>query len=152
MKNCSKCKNPKSKEDFGLSKTSKDGLRSRCKSCDSFYSQEYKIRKRLGLKSLKDSREKIHGDLVYNSKEYRASTSLKKYYGITLQQYDELYKEQSGLCKICGKSQGYRRFDVDHCHKTGKIRGLLCNHCNQGIGHFFDSKDLLIKAANYLIK
>jgi len=84
---------------------------------------------------------------------------LKCKYGITLAGYDALLKKQKGVCAICklpyrgtnvaGKP---RRLDVDHCHKTGQIRGLLCNGCNQGIAFFFDKEDLLPKARAYILK
>lgn len=82
-------------------------------------------------------------------------------YKITNDQYDELLKEQNGVCKICGqyetaKLKGItKRLSVDHCHKTEKkgeikIRGLLCHHCNQGLGAFRDNPNYLRKAAEYL--
>lgn len=57
-------------------------------------------------------------------------------------------QDQNGQCKSCSRSGC--RLVVDHCHTTGKIRGLLCDDCNQGIGHFRDSPDLLRRAADYL--
>lgn len=78
----------------------------------------------------------------------RRSTWLKRYQ-LTPAQYDAMLAAQGGVCAIC-RSLGKRRPCVDHCHATGAIRGLLCNRCNSGIGHFFDRPDLLIAAVAYL--
>ena len=72
-----------------------------------------------------------------------------KSYGLSLEAYNALFDTQNGLCKICGCTSK-RRLAVDHCHKTGRIRGLLCFKCNMGLGYFQDNKDLLIKASEYL--
>lgn len=74
---------------------------------------------------------------------------IKKRYGITIEQWKEIEKNQNFLCNICLKKE---RLFVDHCHSTGKIRGLLCYHCNFGIGHFRDSLNLLKEAIVYLEK
>ncbi len=77
---------------------------------------------------------------------------LSHLYGITLYQYDLMLEKQGGGCKICGKKtpKGQGRFHVDHCHKTGKIRGLLCQHCNIMLGLGCDDPKILIAAAHYL--
>ena len=81
---------------------------------------------------------------------------LKKAYGISLKDYNELLTKQNGKCSICGvDNNGYyrkklRAFAVDHCHTTSKIRGLLCSDCNTGIGLLKDNIDLLNNAIKYL--
>lgn len=77
-----------------------------------------------------------------------------KRYGITRQQYDQMFVEQKGLCKICQKipSGRWDELCIDHDHVTGKVRGLICHNCNVGIGNFFDDPLLLEKAAEYLRK
>ncbi len=79
---------------------------------------------------------------------------LKSAFGITLAEYEERLAGQNGLCAICQRPQGIdkRRFAVDHCHSTGRIRGLLCIRCNSALGNFKDSKTLLTLALNYLEK
>ncbi len=87
-----------------------------------------------------------------------ASRSLKRKYGITLQDYEIIHEKQNGECAICNspettieKSTGnIRRLAVDHCHVTGKVRGLLCAACNTSLGKFKDSPDILSKAIAYL--
>ena len=60
---------------------------------------------------------------------------LKKKYGITLEQYDEMFEAQGGICAICKESDiTGKRLSIDHDHETGKVRGLLCGKCNTRIG------------------
>jgi len=74
---------------------------------------------------------------------------LKHRYGITEQTYLEKWSSQGGGCAICGDVPA-RRLAVDHDHKTGQIRGLLCVRCNAGIGNFNENPDLMIKAISYI--
>ena len=77
--------------------------------------------------------------------------NIKKLYGITPEQYDELLTAQSGVCAICRNGCGtYPNLSVDHDHRTGVIRGLLCNVCNRFMGMAGDDPDLLRAAADYL--
>lgn len=95
--------------------------------------------------------------------EKRAATALsvrkwhfRNAYGITFEDYDRMFEAQGGVCLICGnQSATYKtgvkqRLQVDHCHKTGKVRGLLCNRCNGGLGLFNDDVDRLLAAVAYL--
>jgi hypothetical protein len=61
------------------------------------------------------------------------------------------YEEQAGLCGICKKSLSQAETCVDHCHATGKIRGLLCRQCNNGLGQFGDNPRNLLAAMRYLL-
>lgn len=79
--------------------------------------------------------------------------NLKSKYGITSEDYYRMLDEQGGRCAICGAEAdpyGRSKFSVDHDHKTGEVRGLLCTHCNRAIGMFADSAELLVRAADYL--
>ena len=82
-----------------------------------------------------------------------ASQMLKKNYGITLAEYDQMAEAQGHKCAVCEstdpKGNG-ARFAVDHDHKTGAVRGLLCQECNTGIGKFRDDPALLTSAIEYL--
>jgi hypothetical protein len=79
---------------------------------------------------------------------------LRTTYGITLEQYNGLLENQNGNCAICGRNNldFKRALAVDHCHKSEKIRGLLCNDCNIGLGMFSDSTNILKSAILYLEK
>ena len=78
--------------------------------------------------------------------------SLKSNYGLTPDEYDKLFEMQEGRCAICKTPQEElpKRLHVDHDHKTGKIRGLLCQKCNHGLGQFNDNSSLLYEAIKYL--
>jgi len=82
------------------------------------------------------------------SKEYR----LKYRFGITLEDYNQLFNNQQGCCAICGvhQSELQRALDIDHSHKTGEIRGLLCGACNLLLGNGKDNPEILRVAADYL--
>jgi hypothetical protein len=75
---------------------------------------------------------------------------LRKRFGITANQYDGMYLSQGGVCAICYKPEIGQRLSVDHCHKTGKVRGLLCDTCNTTLGKFEDIPERFISAAIYL--
>jgi hypothetical protein len=77
--------------------------------------------------------------------------SLKSRYNLTPEDFLKMVEYQQGVCAICKKppKEG-RNLDIDHNHKTGKVRGLLCNNCNRGLGHLQDSKELLHSALVYL--
>lgn len=76
---------------------------------------------------------------------------LKHRYGLTLEQYDEMMEFQSGVCAICGEeNESGQPLYVDHCHESGKVRGLLCRRCNTLIGCAEDSTAVLTEAIIYL--
>lgn len=75
---------------------------------------------------------------------------LRKKYGITFQDYNEILRVQNGVCKVCGRKPGKRRLHVDHNHKTGKVRGLLCGKCNLGIGYADEDINILKGMIEYL--
>ena len=102
-----------------------------------------------------NNKEKI----IERSKKYLSSHKnekrngdLRRKFGTSLDYYNELYEKQHGLCAICGKKETREGYilAVDHDHVTGKIRGLLCNNCNTGIGLLQDSYDILISASEYI--
>jgi hypothetical protein len=89
-----------------------------------------------------------------HGKRSTRNTKLKNRFGITVEQYESIHRDQGGKCLICTAELSYmgHRLAVDHDHKTGKIRGLLCKGCNTGIGNLKDDPALLRKAAEYLEK
>lgn len=84
----------------------------------------------------------------------RLTYYVKWQYGKTREWYEEKLAEQNGACAICGTTDTYphTRLSIDHCHKTGEVRGLLCHYCNIGIGGLKDNQDRLISAVLYLDK
>lgn len=84
----------------------------------------------------------------------RRSAIMKSNYGITLDEYDEMISKQGGRCAICGDAfeiggNSRKRPCVDHCHRSGDVRGVLCSNCNTGIGYFKDNPLMLASAAKY---
>jgi hypothetical protein len=82
---------------------------------------------------------------------------LQRKYGVTEDEYRLLLKKQRGICAICGTEKTIyakreARLAVDHCHKTGKVRGLLCSRCNLALSFFDDSPAVLARARRYLLK
>lgn len=77
---------------------------------------------------------------------------IRRVYGITLAEYDKMFEDQNGKCAICGSPDEVegRRLAIDHCHDSGRVRGLLCGKCNRGLGLFYDNKQLLENAISYL--
>ena len=89
-----------------------------------------------------------------NRGRYREAVLLRKY-GLTMEAYNKLLRKQRGRCAICGfadQSNPQAFPVVDHCHKTGKVRGLLCRDCNRGLGFLKDQLSYVRKAAVYLSK
>lgn len=86
-------------------------------------------------------------DICFACKKDR---ELQNKFNITLLEYNEIFERQGGVCAICGKPPGKRMLAVDHCHKTEKIRGLLCTSCNLSLGGFKDSVSNLASAIKYL--
>jgi hypothetical protein len=80
-----------------------------------------------------------------NTHDYHRNTVLKYLYNITIEDYDAMFAAQNGLCAICNEPPKGRRFSVDHNHKTGRVRGLLCNPCNIAVGHFEANPDAILK-------
>ena len=79
---------------------------------------------------------------------------LRSRFKITLEQYREMFKQQKNMCAICwiNGEKFTRKLHIDHDHKTGKVRGLLCKNCNHGLGMFKDDIYRLSNAINYLKK
>jgi hypothetical protein len=127
---CTVCKTEKSLSDFGSHSGRRDGKQTYCKQC---------------------------------AKENQTSWYYKRKHGISLEQRDALLEKQGGKCAICksnivfstgngrGVNIGYDAV-VDHCHETNQIRGVLCGHCNTGLGAFKDNLISLDNAITYLIK
>lgn len=107
--------------------------------------KEYYLQNREKIKKQRKLARKKYPDLYKNQ-------DLKKNYGITLDTYNDLLKSQNYKCAICKTEQSdlLKKLAVDHNHKSGIIRGLLCDSCNRGIGLLGDDIQILNRAINYL--
>jgi hypothetical protein len=81
-----------------------------------------------------------------------AERRLQKEYGLSRADFDAMSAAQGGVCLICGDAPEDKPLFVDHCHTTGRVRGLLCSRCNTGIGMFLDDPDRLVAAAAYVLQ
>ena len=89
-----------------------------------------------------------------DAKRHYRRRHLKKAYGITPDDFDRMMAEQDGKCGICGIHQddNRRTFSVDHCHKTGRVRGLLCNNCNAAVGLLQENAAAAIAASEWILR
>lgn len=137
---CSVCKLIKVLAEFHKSKSTKDGHCYRCKTCD--YQARIKYR----------TERKLQYQFV-TRKEYR-----KRVYGLTDDNFNAIWDKQNGKCPVCDKllTDGLgtnhlpSKAVIDHCHDTGRIRGILCTMCNKGLGLLGDNVHGLTKAIQYL--
>jgi len=84
-----------------------------------------------------------------SKKDARRDAAYRAKYGISLVDYDAMLSDQDGRCAICGEEPGAKPLAVDHDHQTNEIRGLLCQDCNVGLGHFRDRIEVLrLSSAN----
>lgn len=144
MKKCNKCLEVKSFAEFFKDKNHSTGHYSICKDCKK--QSTYKWRSENPHKYNSSMRE-----YRKNNKELFRNLQLKKNYGITLVEYNQILEKQDFRCWICKKinRSSKRDFPMDHNHKTGKPRGILCYGCNRSL-HTLETKNLLEKALLYL--
>ena len=106
--------------------------------------------------SVKENKRKYEATRREKHREIALRSRLKTQYGLTLEEYEKLLEDHEGVCAICGEQENTKRngdiirLAIDHDHKTGEIRGLLCDRCNRGLGLFRDSPQLLESAVRYL--
>lgn len=142
MKRCTKCGKYKKNNAFYKDKTKKNKLSTYCQVCS-------KVKERTKRK-LQPHKTKLT-DWQY---------FLKKNYDITPEEYNRMLKSQNGVCAICGepeiqidkRSNVKRRLAIDHDHKTGEIRGLLCIRCNVFVGRIDNNPTVLQSVIHYLGK
>ena len=137
LKRCTKCKEPKTLDSFAKNAHRKDGLNGFCRVCDSII-------------------QRLRYTNTPNKYLYGRKKMLQHNYGLTVKRYEEIFKTQGGACAICLKPETamhrgkIKLLAVDHDHKTGQIRGLLCGGCNLGLGKFGDDVVVLTAAIRYL--
>ncbi|MFF7799443.1 endonuclease VII domain-containing protein [Streptomyces olivaceus] len=175
-KRCTSCKRALSVAEFARDKNRRDGLQVRCRECVAEYSAAHYRRRREALG--RTVREKVEvpaghklcrscGEVKPHSEWHRNATAsdglstrckacravegraghLKRQYGITEMERDALVASQGGACCICLAAPAAH---VDHCHETGRVRGVLCFSCNAALGQFKDRPDAIRRAAAYV--
>lgn len=146
---CYDCKRPTSPDGFYVKKETGRRYRS-CKLCFRKKASDWKAKNR---SRVQDSQKKWHDE---NYRDY----ALRRQFGLTQADYNKIRDRQNNLCAICGdgetrkdhKTQRVTSLAVDHCHKSGKIRELLCSRCNLVLGRVSDETALLKKMVKYLRK
>lgn len=133
MRTCAHCNVSKPPTEYYRDSKASDRLRWICKPCHSTNMRKW----------------------WQNNQGRRRGYTLKRLHQITLDHYESLLRQQHGVCAICRKPPSRSNMtemvlDVDHDHKSGKIRGLLCRSCNGGLGLFKDSPHLMLAAIDYL--
>jgi hypothetical protein len=170
-KQCSKCEQIKPLTEFYMSRGK---LVARCRTCACQCRREYVLKNQKKVREQKrefyiknadkiraktrewneKNRERTRASAkrwADANKERRKLTDIEWRYGISRDQYLKAVKRQGGRCAICGaKNSGKRGLHIDHCHKTGLFRGLLCGNCNSAIGQFKENPSLLRNAIRYL--
>ncbi|MDX3644289.1 endonuclease VII domain-containing protein [Streptomyces sp. MB09-02B] len=175
-KRCSGCRRALPATSFAKDKNRSDGLQVRCRECVAEYGAAHYRRRREAMG--KPVREKVDvpaghklcrtcGEIKPHDEWHRNATAsdglstrckacravqsrqghLKREYGITEAERDELIASQGGVCCICLAALPAH---VDHCHETGRVRGVLCFSCNAALGQFKDRPDVMRRAATYV--
>ena len=150
-KQCSLCRRTKAVSEFSPRNDRPGGRQSACRECVRRRERDRRLAD-VGKARTRDAKKR------YGNPTALRKAKLKYLYGITLQAYEDMFAAQGGLCLICKRPEQRRdrkgrlcRLCVDHDHKTGKIRGLLCRTCNYGIGAFEDDPQRLVAAAAYVL-
>jgi len=134
MKQCTKCLVTKPETQFYRRSDGRKKLHNYCRECQNTTSKQY-----------------------YAAHRHKAASGeRRRNYSLSEERFVHLMADQKGLCKICQRPETVKKgamvatLSVDHDHATNKIRGLLCDRCNRGIGLFGDSRSRLLRAADYL--
>lgn len=127
-KQCSLCGTTKTIDQFPANKQGKYGVHSQCLDC----------------------RRSVHKYRYANGDSY--AVRLKKLYNLSVKEYEQMYAEANGRCQVCGTPEEdlNKRLAVDHCHGTGKVRGLLCSKCNTALGQLDDDLNKISSLYSYL--
>ncbi|MGV9425513.1 endonuclease VII domain-containing protein [Streptomyces sp. NPDC003656] len=172
VKRCPRCAELKPRAAFARNKAMRDGLQAYCRECSAAYHQARQVAKGRNVRPRVDVPNghkycRTCGQIKPHSEWHRNATAsdglstrckscrvvqgrqghLKRQYGITEAERDELIASQGGVCCICLSAPPAH---VDHCHETGRVRGVLCFSCNAALGQFKDRPDVIRRAAEYV--
>lgn len=166
MKACSKCRATKDESEFYADSRAGRGLKSECKQC---HKAAVTARQKLPhIRAIANARQMerrriagVQPKRAFGSESERLAarhatghkSRLRTQYGLSVDEHAAMLQRQGGKCAICnGPPTSRRPLAIDHDHATGKVRGLLCDRCNHGLGHFRDSADVMVAAIAYLHK
>lgn len=144
MKICSKCRTPRPLDEYLKHPYTRDKLQCWCNPCRKAHR---KVEPSLSNGKRWRKKYRDRESVIRKSREQNwLSLGIK----LTCDEYDEMLAAQHGLCAICGQASSARRLHVDHDHRTGRIRGLLCRNCNICLGLMADDPGRILSAAAYL--
>lgn len=138
---CARCHWALPLSEFYKNKRYKSGYKTTCIKCNN------EVRK-LNYPNIAKERAELQRRLRKKDRRKIRSYQLKGLYGMTMDDYDRMYADQQGCCRICGEH--YDKLYIDHCHTTDKVRGLLCPCCNAFIGMAKEDIRILTKAICYI--
>jgi len=147
---CGSCGEEKSLSAFSKDKKGKGGLSSKCKECAKEATRLWK------LANPEQARLAVKNCFNRNRQQYYSSHNERQLlvkYGLTKEAYVTLVQNCGDICPICGREFGvtaYTKPVIDHCHTSGKVRGLICRQCNIGLGAFKDNIKSMKNAIEYL--
>lgn len=162
-KRCTRCKRALPVDEFVSSKNRRDGKHPWCRACtralQKKWLQKPGVRERVRAYQREWSRspEVRQKHAVYQKspagKRVKWRTKIKAKYGLTETDYLGMLAKQAGACAVCrSRFASSKQTHVDHCHKTGRVRGILCGHCNRALGEAKDDPRILRALADYLEK
>lgn len=153
MKRCTKCGAEKDQSLFYVSKGKPDGLHSWCKACEAKSKKAWYAANRDIIAAKQREYKTANIDMA---RDRLRGYQLRYKYGLSAEQFQEMFSRHDGRCAICRRraeevGSGKNALCVDHCHRSGSVRGLLCTNCNRGIGYLGDDQDRLAAAIAYLL-
>jgi len=145
MKKCKDCLLITSLDNFYIDERCKDKKGAICKACSAKRLQKWRS------KNPQKVKEGIKRNYDNDKDAYRNRSLIYKY-NITLEDYNIMLNNQKGLCRVCGidRMNLRKNLSVDHCHKTGKVRGLLCERCNTALGLLKEDIKIMRNLINYM--
>lgn len=153
LSQCRDCRLEKPVSDFVKNSRLPSGRTKQCKQCHNEY-----LRRRREDPTVMQRHKESSAKWRERNPGADRDKHLRRKFGITAERYDEILLSQNGVCAICNRDEpvvrralsGKEKLSVDHCHITGRVRGLLCFRCNTALGAFGDDPAMLMKAAAYL--
>ena len=142
-KRCCACQKILPTGEFVSNAPAQDGLTYRCRACHAAWNADWRAANPERVRAMVAKRDRLTS----------RRAKLRHKYKMELEQFDAMLASQGGRCAICSVvlAEGGRGGpNVDHCHSSGRVRGILCASCNQGLGHFADNAERLRSAIEYL--
>lgn len=164
---CRGCELDKPLSEYTKTNRNSSGYHARCRTCTSAQQKQWReanpgknaeYGRRWAERNPDYKKDEKFSSLEYRQQNYLKNgrnRALKLKYGITVDEFNVMLASQGGRCAICGRPDSGKLdsgMNVDHSHESGKVRGILCHYCNVGLGNFQDNPEILLSAADYLLR